>query len=501
MSDTKSIVLVTVDCLRADHVGFLGYQKPTTPFLDTLAGESFVIPTAIVAGTPTYYSLPAIHASRYPLALGRDVLGLAPEEATFALTLQHAGYSTAAFVAGNPYLSVRFGYDQGFDVFDDFAPKQSAAAKNGAGRGSWLKPVKQALRKLRPTRGPLSALYDELYFEYCQRKTPVPHSLDALRQFPAADVLVDRACQWLKSVDDAPFFLWLHLMDPHAPFYPKPDALERMGSKTPTPFEARYSNSYWYRSDIGARRLSRRKDEIVTLYDACIRWVDVQVSRLVDTLNTLNRWNDCVFALTADHGEEFLEHGERLHAPSGLAEELIHVPLLLRVPGTSGGAASNAPFSLIHLAPTLLDAADIPSPTTFRGSSQWSALRRGDDFQGVAISECVEDCTNPLRTENRFGARILSVRDSRHKLVIHFDPWQERLFDLMNDPLELKSLAESLEKPVRRRLVQAALAHLRQGRLLRPWRARAKARLNDLRIEWQTSALNSSQAGSNPANG
>src|ERR1700758_4494931 len=101
----NSLVLITVDCLRADHVGFLGYDRATTPFLDSLAKESFVFPEAIAAGVPTYYSFPAILASRYPLALGRDVIGLAPGEASLACTLQDAGYATAAFLAANPYLS------------------------------------------------------------------------------------------------------------------------------------------------------------------------------------------------------------------------------------------------------------------------------------------------------------------------------------------------------------------------------------------------------------
>src|SRR5271157_4453435 len=116
----KSVVLVTVDCLRADHVGFMGYARPTTPFLDSLAAESFVAPAAIVAGAPTYYSLPAILASRFPLALGRDVIGLAPGESTLATVLRESRYATGAFSAGNPYISSRLGYEQGFDVFRDF---------------------------------------------------------------------------------------------------------------------------------------------------------------------------------------------------------------------------------------------------------------------------------------------------------------------------------------------------------------------------------------------
>ena len=192
---------MTVDCLRADHVGFMGYERPTTPFLDSLAGESFVVPAAIVAGAPTYYSLPAILASRYPLALGRDVLGLSSDEPTLASVLKQAGYSTAAFSAANPYISARFGYEHGFDTFRDFLedeptplPEEKVIALNNKG---WASRLNQRLQKVRPALGPLGLVYDDLYFEYCQRVTPVAASLDALRRFPAADLIVDHACTWL----------------------------------------------------------------------------------------------------------------------------------------------------------------------------------------------------------------------------------------------------------------------------------------------------------------
>src|SRR5437899_5572908 len=106
----RSLILITVDCFRADHAGFLGYDRPTTPFLDSLAGESLVFSNAIVAGAPTYFSFPAMMSSRYPLSLGRDVVGLAPDELTIASVLSEAGYATAAFLAANPYLSPRFGF-------------------------------------------------------------------------------------------------------------------------------------------------------------------------------------------------------------------------------------------------------------------------------------------------------------------------------------------------------------------------------------------------------
>ena len=179
-------MLVTVDCLRADHVGFMGYERPTTPFLDSLARESFVFPAAIVAGAPTYYSFPAILASRYPLALGRDVLGLGPDEPTLASVLKQAGYATASFGAANPYISSRFGYEHGFDTFRDFledepAPLPDEKANAATGNG-WASRLNRKLQKVRPALGPLGMVYDELYFEYCQRVTPV-----RTRSMPCAD--------------------------------------------------------------------------------------------------------------------------------------------------------------------------------------------------------------------------------------------------------------------------------------------------------------------------
>ena len=90
---SKSLVLITVDCLRSDHVGFMGYDQPTTPFLDSLASQSVVFQNAIVGGVPTYYSLPALLASRHPLDFGRDVVGLSDADVTLASTLKRAGRS------------------------------------------------------------------------------------------------------------------------------------------------------------------------------------------------------------------------------------------------------------------------------------------------------------------------------------------------------------------------------------------------------------------------
>jgi arylsulfatase A-like enzyme len=500
MAARKSIVLVTVDCLRADHVGFMGYDRPTTPFLDSLASESFVVPTAIVAGAPTFYSFPAILASRSPLALGRDVLGIGPDEPTLASALKQAGYATASFGAANPYLSSRFGYDKGFDTFRDFMEDEPAPLwvekASATGGNSWASRLKQKLHKFGASLGPMASVYDELYFEYCQRVTPVADSLDILRRFPAADVIVDHARTWLSSVGEAPFFLWLHLMDPHTPYYPREAALTLLGHGPVTPYRARYLNSYWHRSDLGPRRLARHRDEVVALYDAGVRWGDAQVARLVETLQGLNRWNDCIFAFTADHGEEFLDHGGRYHPPSRLMEELIHVPLLLRVPGTAKREVARSPFSMLHLAPTLLDAVQLPAPAGFEGRSYWQQFRKGENFDGLAISECVAGCTNPFRSENRLGPRVLSVRESRYKLMLHFDPVAEDLYDLEADPGEQAPLAPDVQKAVRRRLLEIAREHLRRSIETRDWRTRVQTRLREVQLEWKNPADKASPVAS-----
>src|SRR5205085_215098 len=146
------------------------------------------------------------------------------------------------------------------------------------------------------------------------------------------------------------FFLWLHFMDPHAPYYPDAEALREMGTDHIQPAHARYLNSAWNRGDLGPSRVSKYRDEIVMLHDAGIRRVDGQLSRLVATLQRLSLWESAAFVLTADHGEEFLDHGGRFHLPSRAYQELMHVPLILRVPGTDKVSLSTAPFSQIHLA-------------------------------------------------------------------------------------------------------------------------------------------------------
>jgi arylsulfatase A-like enzyme len=485
----RSVVLITVDCLRADHVGFLGYSRPVTPFLDSLAGESAVFSNAIVAGTPTYYSFPGILASRYPLALGRDVLGIAPHEPTIATALQAAGYTTAAFIAGNPYLSSRFGYDQGFDRFDDFLDaaaggpgqlEEHAKTQRGATNG-WSK-LNQHIQAGSRRTHLAAAAYDELYFWYGQwRSSRERPSLDSLRRYPPANAVIDQACSWLSGLDSAPFFLWLHLMDPHHPYYPPEEALSVL-SKSPIPTRrACFLNSFWNRGDVGVERLARYREEMLSLYDGGVRWVDKQISRLVQTLQQFQRWDETVLAVTADHGEEFLERGARYHSTTSLAEELIHVPLLMRAPGLPGPRKLSGPFSLIHLAPTLLESAGVAAPGDFQGRSCWGDISAGNLQSEPVITECVEACNNPFRVDDRMRSRLLAFRDQQYKLVINFRENVDWLYDLNQDPAERSPVPSGLLKQERARLLQIARAHLEKTSHNRNPDLRLRARLRELR--------------------
>jgi arylsulfatase A-like enzyme len=488
MGPKKSVLLVTVDCLRADHVGFMGYARPTTPFLDSLAAESFVVPQAIVAGAPTYYSFPAILASRMPLALGRDVIGIAPGETTLATVLCESGYATGAFSAGNPYISPRFGYDQGFEVFRDFLDFETQSTQStvnpqttfgDSARGK----LNRSIRGFAGALG-LSRLYNELYFQYCMKIAPAVVSVDALRRYPAADILVDQVQSWLASVGQRPFFLWLHLMDPHSPYYPPSEAFRELAGRDIEPGRARYLNEYWNRSDLTPSGLSGKRDEVVQLYDAGIRWVDRQIARLVDSLRQTHLWDDCVLALTADHGEAFLEHGGRYHAPVRLSEEIVHVPLLIRVPGERGMKVPASPMSHLHLAPTLLEIMGVQLPSAFQGRSLWTNLQRGIAWADPAIIECAYGCTNPFRAENRSAPRLLGVRDTRFKLVMRIEPGAtEEVYDLEADPAETRPSADGPALGTRKRLLQAAREHMERTVSDQDVAMQLRGRLRGLRCE------------------
>ncbi len=467
-----NLILITVDCLRADHLGCYGYPRPTSPSIDRLGGESWLFERPVVAGTPTYYSFPAIMASRYPLSLGRNAVGLAPGEATLASRLREAGYDTAAWIAGNPYLSRRDRYHEGFDRVEDFlaaSRREPLAGEVRRSLGRSKEVLKTLLRRALGSGRTGTYLYQEVLFRhwYLRGRRRVREMAES-RQYPAADAVVEPALSWLERHAAEPFFLWLHLMDPHHPYYPPEEALDLLGRSDLDVDRAHWLNALWSREEVPRRRLERHRRDVVALYDAGIRWVDRQVGELVSRLRSTGLWDRTLFALTGDHGEEFLEHGGRYHYPLRLSSELVRVPLLIHSPGGGpdrvrwGRGRVPGIFSLIDLAPTLLAMLGIDSPPSFMGASRW----RGDGFEpGThAVTECVYDRRQPWAERDRDGARLAAVESGGYRLVVNFATGVEELYDLADDPGETSPLAPGAAPAVRRELLLRLRAHLRRSR-------------------------------------
>jgi arylsulfatase A-like enzyme len=256
-----------------------------------------------------------------------------------------------------------------------------------------------------------------------------------------------------------------------------------MGDGAINAADAGYLNAFWNRGDLNAPRLAKKREEVTKLYDAGIRWADHQIRRITESLVDMNLWDRCALAVTADHGEEFLDHGGRFHAPTKLTEELVHVPLLVRVPGQMKRTVS-APFGLIDLAPTLLDSLDIPVPADFRGRSCWRALQQNQAWNKPAIIECVHGCSNPFRRDKRLGPRILAVRNGSHKLVIDFSSGTDQLFDVDADPSEKCPIPAGSSNDVRRELLELAHRHVVESHKSRDFDRRQAMQLHDLRLEW-----------------
>lgn len=267
-----SIILISVDALRADHLGSYGYARRTSPTLDALAASGTRFEWAFTSCPSTRCAIPSLLTGRYfsTLKPKRDV-------PTLAKTLRDAGWQTAAITC-----CARFGL----------------AANELAGF------------------------------------TLVDATADAIRMSRAGqsngDVVVDTALEWLRARDPAkPYFLWVHLYEPHYP-YSAPSG-----------------------PDFG--------DSDVDRYDTEIAYADAQLARLLAAAD------NAVIAVTADHGDEFGEHGIRFHARS-LYNQVVRVPLILRVPGGKPRVV-DTPVSIVDIMPTLLDLVGVAGPPGMNGVS------------------------------------------------------------------------------------------------------------------------------------
>jgi len=383
-----SVLLLVVDCLRADHVGAYGYPRPTTPTIDTIAGAGTLFSQAFSQASWTRPSVPTLLTGLYPSEHGLtsfgndrdDAIGgrkLASEIITVPEALKTAGYATA--LIGEQYqLSPRFGLDQGFDFY-----------------------------RYR-TAG--SARTHKLFFE------------------------------WIDGLGGQPFFSYLHYLEIHWPYCPK--------SRTRDVFSDGDSDidlcRDWrkLRDDIldGRRTLSAADQRaMVARYDEEMLGLDIRLADLKNDLAERGLWDELMVIVTSDHGEEFFERGTMGHGQS-LHEELIHVPLIIKPPASwrwPRGQKTDALAEVRDIAATILDAAGVEL-TALRGPSllPWaSPAAPSIPPHEFIVSE---------------GHRTVATRTVDWKLIVDVTEQTEQLYDLREDPGETTDLSDRRPEDLQR---------------------------------------------------
>lgn len=376
-----NLVLISIDSLRADHLGCYGYARPTSPSIDELARDGILFRRAYSTSSWTLPAHLSLLASLYPEEHGvvDGTRALGPEAQLLPEVLSAAGYRSVGVVSG-PYLESGWGYDQGWEEYDDRLALPSDRVGKNASHGVINSPEVHAA---------------------------VLEKLDRLGA--------------------GPFFLFVHYWDVHYDYLPPPpyDALfdpDYSGTVTGREFESNPA--------IGPDMAPRDLEHVVALYDGEIRWVDSWIGELVAELRRRGLLDRTAIVLTSDHGDEFFEHGQKGHQKN-LFEPVLRVPLIVRPPeGGARGVRSDALASLVDVAPTLAALSGLQPPAA------WSGRSLVDRDGGVVVEEGLATVFADL-----FGRRKALLRgpwkllagpggaDSRLRV--------RALFDLEEDPAEL----------------------------------------------------------------
>jgi arylsulfatase A-like enzyme len=355
--------MIVIDTLRADRLGANGNPNGLTPFLDSLAQRGSLFKNAYAQSSWTNPSVATLMTSRYPsqhhVASFWAVLG--EDEVTLAEVLQQHGYATGAFIA-NFLLRKDFGFAQGFDQYQTYSHREDDD------------PEKPRFVKERAERIDHEALA----------------WLDQLQQHRAR----------------APVFLYMHYMEPHNPYSPDATYLDRVLDGRPRPERGEVNRRMLF-PNLGVFP-EEMVQNVKDLYDAEVMSLDAALRSFFSALDERRFLDNCIVVVTADHGEEFQEHGLMGHHQT-LYDEVLRVPLIFLVPGHATGAAIDPIVSLTDVAPTLLDLAGVPSPLSFEGGSLrgvmgvsreswWPFGQRHDEVvsgrlpaTGVAFSELIMD--------------------------------------------------------------------------------------------------------------
>jgi choline-sulfatase len=358
-----NVVLIVVDTLRADHLGAWGYSRPTSPNLDRLAASGRRYARATSQAAWTTASIGSLMTSKYPSTIGLDKerVAMPRDVTTLAETLREEGLRTGAVVS-HSFCSDEYNFDQGFESFDD---------TNVLGHVGVSSPG-----------------------------------------------VTERALAFVDEHQQEPFFLWVHYFDPHFAYtlHEGHDFAPESTYAGPVRDEMRYSQL----NDLELE--PRDVEELHRLYDSEISWTDHHVGLLLDHLEALGLADRTMVVFTADHGEEFLDHGRLGHAKT-LYEEMVRVPLIVRCPRWSPGVI-DTPVANLDIFPTVLACLGVRVPWGLEGAPLGPRAPK----------------PRTLFTQVAKGRGTLAAVQGDHKLI-RLKPGDYRLFDLAADPLEQHDLA------------------------------------------------------------
>lgn len=365
MNRYERVVVLSIDALRASHLPVHGYDRDTAPYISSLAERGQWFRSCYSMSSHTRESMPAVLTGQFPdTVLGRQYRLTTPTVAG-DLSVRSAMFHS------NPFLSRAYGFDEGFDAFDDDL---------WMGRNRLLTLARRAVDKLRN------------------------------RHYVRAEEINDRSLAWIDDESEDRFLLWNHYMDVHGPYQPPMPYREEFGRGEVSDRDSQLLLQKGIRRPQGIT--AHERQTLIDLYDAEIRYLDDQIREFVAALRTRSLLDGTLFILTADHGEALGEDGIYEH-PRTLTEGLTHVPLILWATDIDPVTVETATGSL-DIAPTVLRALDAPAieqgasgETTWKRPFSGTGLQTvaGDGTRNDAERVVISQVTRKDNTERQFRAR------------------------------------------------------------------------------------------------
>jgi arylsulfatase A-like enzyme len=425
--EQPNVLLITIDALRADHLGIYGYDPEISPNIDALARRGVVFEQAISQAPWTAPSVASFITSLYPTELGITPgrgavipanVHLDGMRVTLAETFQDAGYRTHAY-AGNLFISHENGYNQGFEHLT-YARSPLSFDVDAL--------VEERILPWTLCRGPVRA-YTQLacnfFFQGHLRL------FDPRLDWDRDPLVTEYGLRFLRSHQDERFFLWLFYVGPHDPYNP-PEPYRPFPDEI-TPKVERLLRGPLF-PEIIAKDVLRPVDlqALVSLYDGEIAYTDELVGQVLDELDELGLTDNTIVVLLADHGEEFADHGGYGHSHT-LYDELLHVPFIVSGPGVGAtGRRVETQVRLLDMLPTVCDLTGLPVPEEAVGRSLVPFLEGQEMDELPAFSESVGHTVFEKK----------SIRHNGYKLIYDVEREIVELYDLQADLHELTDLNE-----------------------------------------------------------